>query len=133
MSRLDQLAKPRKPLLPALNESSMAPKSSVTRSMSHLAHVGTKLSPRQPLSKADSRSLHHLSPDRPVAPPRVNRATQLRQQKLQMALQSGSTSEGTSTSFVLSFILGIGSSVLLTQLLGQNLVGFGLILMQLLQ
>ncbi|XP_019754819.1 MAP7 domain-containing protein 1 isoform X3 [Dendroctonus ponderosae] len=96
MSRLDQLAKPRKPILPALNEASMAPKSSVTRSMSHLAHVGTKLSPRQPLSKADSRSLHHLSPDRPVAPPRVNRATQLRQQKLQMALQSGSTSEASS-------------------------------------
>ncbi|XP_076262623.1 uncharacterized protein LOC143197770 isoform X6 [Rhynchophorus ferrugineus] len=98
MSRLDQLAKPRKPVLPALNESNMAPKSSVTRSMSHLAHVGTKLSPRKPLNKADSRSMHQLSPDghhHPVAPPRVNRATQLRQQKLLMA-QSSSASEASS-------------------------------------
>ncbi|XP_030746287.1 MAP7 domain-containing protein 1-like isoform X3 [Sitophilus oryzae] len=99
MSRLDQLAKPRKPVLPALNESNMAPKSSVTRSMSHLAHVGTKLSPRKPLSKTDSRSMHHLSPDAahpPIAPPRVNRATQLRQQKLLLAQQSSSASEASS-------------------------------------
>ncbi|XP_066155455.1 MAP7 domain-containing protein 1-like isoform X2 [Euwallacea fornicatus] len=96
MSRLDQLAKPRKPILPALNESSMAPKSSVTRSMSHLAHVGTKLSPRKPLNKADSRSMHQLSPDGPVAPPRVNRATQLRQQRLLLVQQSTSTSEASS-------------------------------------
>ncbi|XP_066247564.1 ensconsin isoform X2 [Euwallacea similis] len=96
MSRLDQLAKPRKPILPALNESSMAPKSSVTRSMSHLAHVGIKLSPRKPLNKADSRSMHQLSPDGPIAPPRVNRATQLRQQRLLLAQQSTSTSEASS-------------------------------------
>jgi len=111
MSRLDQLAKPRKPILPALDESSMAPKSSVTRSMSHLAHVGTKLSPRKLLNKADSRSMHQLSPDGPVAPPRVNRATQLRQQKLLLAQQSGSTSEGTTTYHIV--VLGDGSSVAL--------------------
>ncbi|CAG9759886.1 unnamed protein product [Ceutorhynchus assimilis] len=96
MSRLDQLAKPRKPLLPALNESNMSPKSSMTRSMGHLAHVGSaKLSPRKPLNKIDSRSMHHLSPDGPVAPPRVNRATQLRKERL-LAQQSGSTSEASS-------------------------------------
>lgn len=111
MSRLDQLAKPRKPLLPALNESNMAPKSSVTRSMSHLAHVGTKLSPRKPLSKADSRSMHHLSPDGPIAPPRVNRATHLRQQKLLMAQQSSSTSEGTTSLLRIVVYPGSGSSV----------------------
>ncbi|KAL1493366.1 hypothetical protein ABEB36_011432 [Hypothenemus hampei] len=97
MSRLDQLAKPRKPILPALAETKMAPKSSVTRSMSHLAQVSSKSTPRKPMSKADSRSMHQLSPDAPVAPPRVNKAAQLRQQKLLMAQrQSNCTSEASS-------------------------------------
>lgn len=96
MSRLDQLAKPRKrPELPAVAESAsphhsfrplsrpMTQQSSVSRSMSHLAV--SKLGPPQsqrPLSKSDSRSMHQLSLAAPLPPPRTTRATQLRQQKL---------------------------------------------------
>ncbi|XP_060537187.1 MAP7 domain-containing protein 1-like isoform X2 [Cylas formicarius] len=104
MSRLDQLAKPRKRAdtasgLPALNECTLSPGRSVTRSMSHLAHVGkAPTATRRPLHKTDSRSMHHLSADGvPIAPPRANRATQLRQQKLLMAQQqSSSCSEASS-------------------------------------
>ena len=102
MSRLDQLAKPRKrPDLPAVVESTYSSfrplssprQSSVTRSMSHLA-VG-KTGPaqnRKPLNKADSRSMHQLSVDGPTISPRTTRATQLRQQKL---LASSNCSDGT--------------------------------------
>ncbi|KAJ8923652.1 hypothetical protein NQ315_010232 [Exocentrus adspersus] len=91
MTRLDQLAKPRKrPDLPSLAESSPNPRplsspriSSVTRSMSHLAVSKTGPSPtRRPLNKADSRSMHHLSGDGVLSAPRTTRTTQLREQKL---------------------------------------------------
>lgn len=89
MSRLDQLAKPRKKPsadLPSVFESKtlLNPKrSSVTRSMSHLAvSKQTQIQPQKPLSKTDSRSMHQLSAPAPLPPPRTTRATQLRQQKL---------------------------------------------------
>lgn len=108
MSRLDQLAKPRRrPDLPSLAESSPNPRplsspriSSVTRSMSHLAVSKSGPSPtRRPLSKADSRSMHHLSGDGALSAPRTTRTTQLREQKLHV---SSNCSEG--MSIVTSYI-----------------------------
>lgn len=109
MSRLDQLAKPRKKLvaadLPAVHEisrplSRQSQQSSVSRSMSHLA-VGNKnitTSSQKPLRKSDSRSMHQLSASTPVPPPRPTRATQLRQQKLAASITTtnNGTSEGMS-------------------------------------
>jgi hypothetical protein len=101
MSRLDQLAKPRKrPDLPAVVETtysfrplSSPRQSSVTRSMSHLAvSKAVPTQNRRLLNKADSRSMHQLSVDGPTIAPRTTRATQLRQQKL---LASSNCSEGT--------------------------------------
>lgn len=97
MSRLDQLARPRKrpqAELPAVHEASrplsrQSQRSSVSRSMSHLA-VG-----KGQLRKSDSRSMHQLSGSTaPVPPPRTTRAAQLRQQKL--AAASNGTSDGMS-------------------------------------
>ncbi|XP_044257514.1 MAP7 domain-containing protein 1-like isoform X2 [Tribolium madens] len=102
MSRLDQLAKPRKrPDLPAVVETtysfrplSSPRQSSVTRSMSHLAVSKTgPAQNRKPLNKSDSRSMHQLSIDGPTIAPRTTRATQLRQQKL---LASSNCSEASS-------------------------------------
>nr|XP_015840581.1 PREDICTED: MAP7 domain-containing protein 1 isoform X3 [Tribolium castaneum] len=102
MSRLDQLAKPRKrPDLPAVVETtysfrplSSPRQSSVTRSMSHLAVSKTgPAQTRKPLNKSDSRSMHQLSVDGPTIAPRTTRATQLRQQKL---LASSNCSEASS-------------------------------------
>lgn len=103
MSRLDQLAKPRKRSdLPAVVESSLSLKplsfrqSSVTRSMSHLAVSKSSIPPeRKTLNKADSRSMHQLSTDAPLISPRTTRAQQLRQQKL---LASSNCSDGMSVS-----------------------------------
>lgn len=103
MTRLDQLAKPRKrpDLLPAVVETmhsnntfrplSSPRQSSVTRSMSHLAVGKQSGQPtnRKPLSKADSRSMHLLSVDGPTIAPRMTRATQLRQQKLLASTTNG--------------------------------------------
>ncbi|RZC00581.1 MAP7 domain-containing protein 1-like [Asbolus verrucosus] len=102
MSRLDQLAKPRKrPELPAVVETtysfrplSSPRQSSITRSMSHLAVSKTgPAQNRKPLNKADSKSMHQLSVDGPAIAPRTTRATQLRQQKL---LASSNCSEASS-------------------------------------
>ncbi|XP_068916725.1 MAP7 domain-containing protein 1-like isoform X4 [Tenebrio molitor] len=102
MSRLDQLAKPRKrPDLPAVVETtysfrplSSPRQSSVTRSMSHLAvSKAVPTQNRRLLNKADSRSMHQLSVDGPTIAPRTTRATQLRQQKL---LASSNCSEASS-------------------------------------
>lgn len=96
MSRLDQLARPRKrpTELPAVAETarpqtlrplSRPQQSSVSRSMSHLAvskPAPAQSSPQRPLRKSSSRSMHQLSVAGTVPPPRPNRATQLRQQKL---------------------------------------------------
>lgn len=92
MSRLDQLAKPRKRSeLPSLaettNPSSFRPlnrpqQSSVSRSMSHLAVNKAGPQAQRPLRKTDSRSLHQLYAAAPLPPPRTTRATQLRHQKL---------------------------------------------------
>lgn len=108
MSRLDQLAKPRKkPIaadLPAVHEvsrplSRQSQQSSVSRSMSHLAigNKGPMASSQRPLRKSDSRSMHQLSASAPVPPPRPTRATQLRQQKLATAMAANNgTSDGMS-------------------------------------
>lgn len=111
MSRLDQLAKPRKkPIitadLPAVHEvtssrplSRQSQKHSVSRSMSHLAVGNSKNAPspsQRPLRKSDSRSMHQLSATAPVPPPRPTRATQLRQQKLAAATANNGTSDGMS-------------------------------------
>lgn len=119
MSRLDQLAKPRKrPELPAVAETassqpfrplSRPQQSSVSRSMSHLAV--SKLGPPQsqrPLSKSDSRSMHQLSLAAPLPPPRTTRATRLRQQKLAV---TNTSSEGMCS--VVSFLLYISGHELL--------------------
>ncbi|XP_022915631.1 MAP7 domain-containing protein 1-like isoform X3 [Onthophagus taurus] len=94
MSRLDQLAKPRKraELLPALAEAGPASplrtlnrsqQSPVSRSMSHLNVNKAGPQPQRPLRKSDSRSMHQLSAVvGPLPPPRTTRAAQLRQQKL---------------------------------------------------
>lgn len=110
MSRLDQLAKPRKKPtitadLPAVHEvttsrplSRQSQKSSVSRSMSHLAVGNSKSAPsptQRPLRKSDSRSMHQLSATAPVPPPRPTRATQLRQQKL-AATAATTANNGTS-------------------------------------
>lgn len=109
MSRLDQLAKPRKKTiaadLPAVHEisrplSRQSQQSSVSRSMSHLA-VGhksaTSPSSQSPLRKSDSRSMHQLTATAPIPPPRPTRATQLRQQKLAAATAvNNGTSDGMS-------------------------------------
>lgn len=97
MSRLDQLAKPRKRSneLPTLAETTSSPsfrplsrpqQSSVSRSMSHLAVGKLGLAqPQKPLRKSDSRSMHQLSTAVPLPPPRTTRATELRQRKLTAA------------------------------------------------
>ena len=93
MSRLDQLAKPRKrpSELPSLAEVTSSPsfkplhcpqQSSVSRSMSHLAPNKTVPQSQRSLRKIDSRSMHQLSAATPLPPPRTTRAIQLRQQKL---------------------------------------------------
>lgn len=106
MSRLDQLAKPRKKQteLPAVAETtpsqsfrplSRPQQSSVSRSMSHLAvNKSGPTQPPKPLRKSNSRSMHQLSLAAPLPPPRTTRATQLRQQKL---TNTGAQSEGMST------------------------------------
>ncbi|XP_025835602.1 MAP7 domain-containing protein 1 isoform X1 [Agrilus planipennis] len=94
MSRLDQLAKPRKRTveLPTLSETTPPPSkplsrpnhSSVSRSMSHLA-VGKAgaphNAPQRPMRRSDSRSMHQLSAA-PLPPPRTTRTAELRQKKL---------------------------------------------------
>lgn len=100
MTRLDQLAKPRRRHdLPSLAETnsfrplSSSSHSSVTRSMSHLAVSKTAPSPtRRELNKADSRSMQQLT-EKPLSLPRTTRATQLREQKL---LTSSNCSEASS-------------------------------------
>ncbi|XP_063928898.1 MAP7 domain-containing protein 1-like isoform X2 [Zophobas morio] len=121
MSRLDQLAKPRKrPDLPAVVESTYSSfrplssprQSSVTRSMSHLA-VG-KTGPaqnRKPLNKADSRSMHQLSVDGPTISPRTTRATQLRQQKLLASSNCSDASSRPSSSLSQQSTTSVTSSV----------------------
>lgn len=99
MSRLDQLAKPRKRHdLPSLAEttspSSFRPlnrpqQSSVSRSMSHLAVSKAGPQSQRPLRKSDSRSMHQLYAAAPLPPPRTTRATQLRHQKLAIAGHEG--------------------------------------------
>lgn len=112
MTRLDQLAKPRKrPDLPSLDERNSLPNSrplsssrisSITRSMSHLA-VGKKPSPtgsatnslpNKSLDKNDSRSMHHLASVGVQPVPRATLTTQLREQKLHASTINNS-SEGT--------------------------------------
>ncbi|XP_057662207.1 ensconsin isoform X3 [Diorhabda carinulata] len=100
MTRLDQLAKPRRRHdLPSLAETnsfrplSSSSHSSVTRSMSHLAVSKTAPSPtRRELNKADSRSMQQLT-EKPHGLPRTTRATLLREQKL---LASSNCSEASS-------------------------------------
>lgn len=99
MTRLDQLAKPRRKHndLPSLPESSIPLKnshqSSVSRSMSHLAFSKQVASqPQKNLRKSDS--MQQLS----LIQPRPTRALQLRQQKLNATLVS-SQSEGKCYSF----------------------------------
>lgn len=123
MTRLDQLAKPRKrPDLPSLDErnslttsrplSSSSRMSSITRSMIHLA-VGKKPSPtgstantlpHKSLNKNDSRSMHHLASVGVNPAPRSTLTTQLREQKLH-ASTTNNSSEGTLISWSSSFVL----------------------------
>lgn len=129
MTRLDQLAKPRKrPDLPSLDErnslttsrplSSSSKLSSITRSMSHLA-VGKKPSPtgstantlpHKSLNKNDSRSMHHLASVGVHPIPRSTLTTQLREQKLH-ASTTNNSSEGTligwSSTFVILVIVSL--------------------------
>ncbi|GJQ66824.1 hypothetical protein Trydic_g18589 [Trypoxylus dichotomus] len=108
MSRLDQLAKPRKrPDLPSLAEttspSSFRPlnrpqQSSVSRSMSHLAVSKAGPQTQRPLRKSDSRSMHQLYAAVPLPPPRTTRATQLRHQKLASASQEAPSRPSSSLS-----------------------------------
>lgn len=112
MTRLDQLAKPRKRHdLPSLDERNSLPvskplsysskTSSVTRSMSHLA-VGKKPSRTGsttnavPLNKNDSRSMHHLASVGVHTVPRATLTTQLREQKL-LGSTTNNSSEGMSS------------------------------------
>lgn len=108
MSRLDQLAKPRKraselsTLVETTNHPSFRPlshpqPSSVSRSMSHLA-VGKLGLPQKPLRKADSRSMHQLSTALPLPPPRTTRAAELRQRKL---TSTNSTNQVEGNDFIL--------------------------------
>lgn len=94
MTRLDQLAKPRRKSsdLPPLSESpgplSKSQQSSVSRSMSHLAFSKQATNQQQKnLRKSDS--MQQL----PLILPRPTRAMQLRQQKLNTAVTS-TQSEG---------------------------------------
>ncbi|XP_018566654.1 MAP7 domain-containing protein 1 isoform X3 [Anoplophora glabripennis] len=120
MSRLDQLAKPRRrPDLPSLAETSPNPRplsspriSSVTRSMSHLAVSKSGPSPtRRPLSKADSRSMHHLSGDGALSAPRTTRTTQLREQKLHVSSNCSEASSRPSSSLSQQSTNSVTSSV----------------------
>lgn len=121
MTRLDQLAKPRKrPDLPSLDEQNSLPHlrplssskiSSFTRSMSHLA-VGKKPSPtgnnanalpHKSLNKNDSRSMHHLASVGVHPLPRATLTSQLREQKLH-ASTTNNSSEGTLTPSTSTFV-----------------------------
>ncbi|CAH1256037.1 unnamed protein product [Diabrotica balteata] len=100
MTRLDQLAKPRKRHdLKSLTETnsfrplSSSYHSSVTRSMSHLAVSKSGPSPtRRELNKADSRSMQQLT-EKSISLPRTTRTSQLREQKL---ITSSNCSEASS-------------------------------------
>lgn len=93
LTRLDQLAKPRKPRLatdlPSVSEKPKTSKSlstspsSMSRSMSHLAVSGA-------LNKNNSRSLHALS-IAPAIPIKTNRAVQLRARQHSQDSTSNST------------------------------------------
>ncbi|KAJ8983318.1 hypothetical protein NQ317_010857 [Molorchus minor] len=121
MSRLDQLAKPRRrPDLPSLAEANSpnprplsSPRvSSVTRSMSHLAVSKTGPSPtRRPLNKADSRSMHHLAGDGVLMAPRTTRTTQLREQKLHVSSNCSEASSRPSSSLSQQSTNSVASSV----------------------
>lgn len=105
LSRLDQLAKPRKPL-PIVQEKPSEPKQSssnvksMSRSMGHLAGrfvvaaCGRASPPQRPLRKADSKSMHQLSVAAPVPPPRTTRAVLLRKRAIE------SPPEGKQTLFI---------------------------------
>lgn len=127
MSRLDQLAKPRKrpSELPSVAESTnipfrplSRPQSSVSRSMSHL--LVSKPAPTQRLvRKTDSNSMQHLATvPAPLPPPRTTRAAQLRQQKLAQAAPPVASPEGKSTPPLPAnrslFSTSVTSSLLLT-------------------
>ncbi|KAG5890110.1 hypothetical protein JTB14_005242 [Gonioctena quinquepunctata] len=124
MTRLDQLAKPRRrPDLPSLAESnpfdpprplsSTTRVSPITRSMSHLA--SSKLGPsvtRRNLSKEDSRSLHQLAGDGGVfLAPRTTRTSQLREQKLHASSNCSEASSRPSSSLSQQSTNSVTSSV----------------------
>lgn len=83
MSRLDQLAQPRKPRIPA--PPPPPHEGSLSRSMTHLA--------QQPLRKKDtSRSMSQLSSP-PAPPPRQTRAERLRRKAREAAARSPSAEQ----------------------------------------
>nr|XP_023019724.1 MAP7 domain-containing protein 1-like [Leptinotarsa decemlineata] len=123
MTRLDQLAKPRRrPDLPSLAEanpfdprplSSSSRVSSITRSMSHLAvsKSGQAQPARRNLSKADSRSLHQLAGEGAFVVPRTTRTSQLREQKLHASANCSEASSRPSSSLSQQSTNSVTSSV----------------------